>query len=173
MRRNETLYLGIGMFTALAVSVVYCVWQEKYPANEWHSRHDCRYHMGDIRTGLGLYVVVHDGKMPTDLYEMVVGHYLDKSDCICPARYNSVRKAGFLRDDCPLFASSYRLLIAGKKLAEVPDGAVVLQEFAGNHPEAVVGEYSYQAGYHVIVKDGNALGVDFIDTPPAGRLTRE
>jgi hypothetical protein len=106
--------------------------------------------------------------MPTDFYELVSEGYLDGSDCICPAQYNSVRKAGFLEDDYPILVSSYRLLAPGSKFAEIPEGAVVLQEFAGNHPSAVVGGHNYQAGYHVIVKDGNDLRVDFIDTPQQG-----
>jgi hypothetical protein len=102
--------------------------------------------------------------MPRDLCELVSQGYLRKYSLVCPAQYNSVDRAGLLADDCPLFVSSYRLLAGDKLVAEIPDGTVILREFEGNHPESVVGEQSYSAGYHVILKDHNDLRADFISS---------
>jgi hypothetical protein len=160
--KKLTFYLAYTIFIVVGVWIFYWYWYERYPANEWHSRYDCRSHIGYIIASLRGYVRLHENKMPTDLYELFSEQYLDKLHFICPAQYNSAYKAGFFEEGCPLFVSSYRLLTPGKKLEEIPDGSVVVREFEGNHPNSVIGEYSFPAGYYVIIKDSNYFKADFV-----------
>jgi hypothetical protein len=102
--------------------------------------------------------------MPKDLYELVADGWLHRAELICPAHDDAVLKAGFLADNSPVFVSSFRLLVPGSKLAQIPDGTVVVQEFEGNHPGSTSSGYSYAAGYHVIIKDHNDFRYDFISS---------
>lgn len=166
MRKNmgkKTLIFGF-VIVCVLLSLIFGMRTMKYPKNEWHSRHECkRLHLLHIASGLNVYLNKHNNKMPGDLYDLVEENILDKHHLVCPSQYSTVKKAGFFKDSCPLFISSYRFLIHGFKYVEIPDGTVVLKELIGNHPSSKVGDKLYPSGYHVLIKSGKTFQVEFVE----------
>ena len=166
MIRRPAPYLAI--LVVVVATLCYVYWRSNYVGSEGQNRHSCRSGLCTIGIALLEYPEAHDGRMPSDLYELVSERYLDRAELVCPGSMKSALKAGFLADDSPVFASSFRLLVPGSNFAEIPDGTVLLREFDGNHPYTLNGERVYPAGYHVIIKHRDVFTIDFMTSsaPP-------
>ena len=152
----------VAFFLCITFGVTW--WPQKYPNNEWHSRHECKgLHLLHIASALNVYLDKHNDEVPDDLYDLVEENILDRYHLVCPSQYSAVKKAGFFEDDCSLFVSSYRLVIHGIKYNEIPDGTVILKELSGNHPSSKVGEELYKSGYHGLLKKGKTFKVEFFE----------
>ena len=170
MRKRETLYFGITIFTVTVGTILYYAWAFKYPANEWHSRHECRRGLNRIGISLHTFVeLVNDGNMPADLYEFASASSFHPNALICPAQYSSVAKSHLLKEPCGVYVSSSRLLTPGMRFADISDGTVVIQELPGNHPTSVLGNKTYPAGYHELIKDGTGRRLEFVASSSAPR----
>jgi len=153
------------ILVALVISLVYVFislhYELKYPENERYSRHNCKVQMKEIVVALLTFLERNDGVMPKDFYELISTQYFGKELLVCPSKRVAAQKAGFLEPDCPIYVSSYILLFPGGKFTDIPDSAVVVKEFEGNHPESVVSGETFPLGYHVITKQGESLRVEF------------
>ncbi|MCH9022668.1 MAG: hypothetical protein IID32_07865, partial [Planctomycetes bacterium] len=110
-----TIILIILIIILVALSVFFMMNPVgKYPANEWHSRWECRRnHLAPILSALRSYKRSHDGKLPHDLEELVEKKILNKYDLICPSQHQRLQNDGYLKDGSSLTISSYRLLLPG------------------------------------------------------------
>jgi hypothetical protein len=136
----------------------------RYPKNESRSRRDCSSQLKQISFLLHVFMEKNSGMMPTDFYELMSMNYKERRILLCPSQFTVADKKGFLEENSPVFISSYRLMVPGKNFYKLNDGTVIVKEFEGNHPESVVNKRHFSAGYHVIVKEGNDLKEDFINT---------
>ena len=177
----KSIYIKTLIISTLVSTVIVSVYvivsiriELKYPRNEANSRRDCSSQLQQIRFILLVFMEKNSGMMPNDFYPLMSRHYGDRKILVCPSRFTVADKAGFLEGNSPTYISSYRLLTPGKAFAEISDGAVVVQEFKGNHPHSVIGEKNYPVGYHVLLKEGGGLRIDFVcSTFPETNLSTE
>ena len=164
----------ITILVCIAIVFVYILVSIKlelrYPRNEWNSRRDCSSQLKQITFLLLVFVEKNSGMMPADFHELMPMHYRDRKILLCPSQFAVADRAGFLKENSPVYISSYRLMVPGQRFDELNDGTVIVKEFEGNHPESIVNKKHFSAGYHVIVKDGNDLKIDFVNCPPSQKL---
>jgi hypothetical protein len=135
----------------------------KYPRNESHSRYDCSLRLKQISSALHAFIEKNSGVIPADFYELMSMNYRERKVLLCPSQFTAADKNDFLKKDAPVYISSYRLMTPEKNFYKLNDSEIIVKEFQGNHPEAVVNKKHFPAGFHVIAKDGNDLKIEFIN----------
>jgi len=147
---------------ASAVLIAYLFWTIRYPKTEAQSRSDCQRQLRHLGLGIVIYTRDHEGRMPVDLFELVLAGRAGPYELVCPRCWRAARRSGLLSLGHGQFVSSFRLLVPKEKFEAIPNGTVVLDEAEKNHPESVVDGVRYPAGRHVLVKKDGDLVVEFL-----------
>jgi len=155
------------IFVYVAISIKLEI---KYPKNERHSRQICALQHRQIVFLLNTFIKKNSGMIPADFQELMPMDYLNRKILLCPSQFTVADKAGFLEENSPVYISSYQLMVPRQRFDELNNGTVIVKEYEGNHPESVVDKKYFSSGYHVIVKDGNELKIDFVNCPPSKEL---